>query len=508
MENKTIALYMRLSDEDDDKAKTDESNSISHQRKLMLDYVAGQPDLSGCDILEFSDDGYSGTDFERPDFQKMMKMVKAGQINIIITKDYSRLGRDYLEVGNYMECIFPLLQIRYISVNDHYDSDLNNGATGGMGVALKNLVNAMYCKDASRKVRSAKMVLAKQGKYIASFAPYGYRKSAEDKHRLEPDPEAAPVVKMIFEMAADGKKYTEISNILNGAGQDSILEYYDKKGIVRNHCRDFGQRMWNPTTVMEVLYNEVYIGKVINNKFADNLDTGHKVIAKEKEDWIVVENCHEPLVSLELFHAAHRAVGRRDYQKRQPAGKWRRAFIVCGHCGKAMCKYNNGKSYRCRSGHVKLNALELQENILACAKAMAESTLKDLRIKKEESGGDKSLASQIEVLRKQLGRYNKQKFEVYDSYTKGNLTREAMAEKNASLKQKIAEIEEQISEKAEELAAQKESCIEEQEGWLDMIAGLEEFDADRLRCIIQQVNVYAEDKIEIVWNMDDFFSVI
>ena len=192
----------------------------------MLDYVAGQPDLSGCDILEFSDDGYSGTDFSRPDFQKMMKMVKAGQINIIITKDYSRLGRDYLEVGNYMECIFPLLQIRYISVNDHYDSDLNNGATGGMGVALKNLVNAMYCKDASRKVRSAKLVLAKQGKYIASFAPYGYRKSAEDKHRLEPDPEAAPVVKMIFEMAADGKKYTEISNALNGAGQDSILEYY------------------------------------------------------------------------------------------------------------------------------------------------------------------------------------------------------------------------------------------------------------------------------------------
>ena len=130
---------MRLSDEDDDKAKTDESNSISHQRKLMLDYVAGQPDLSGCDILEFSDDGYSGTDFERPDFQKMMKMVKAGQINIIITKDYSRLGRDYLEVGNYMECIFPLFQIRYISVNDYYDSDLNNGATGGMGVALKKL---------------------------------------------------------------------------------------------------------------------------------------------------------------------------------------------------------------------------------------------------------------------------------------------------------------------------------------------------------------------------------
>ena len=506
MADKTIALYMRLSDEDDDKAKTDESNSISHQRKLMMDYVAGQPDLTGCDVLEFSDDGYSGTDFSRPDFQRMMKMVKAGQINIIITKDYSRLGRDYLEVGNYMECIFPLLQIRYISVNDHYDSDLNNGATGGMGVALKNLVNAMYCKDASRKVRSAKLVLAKQGKYIASFAPYGYRKSAEDKHRLEPDPEAAPVVKMIFEMAADGKKYTEISNALNGAGQDSILEYYDKKGIVRNHCRDFGRRMWSPTSVLDVLYNEAYLGKVINNKSEDNMDTGHKVVEKDREDWVVVENCHEPLVSLELFQAAHKAIGRKEYKRRKPLGAWQRGFIVCGHCGKALRRYNDGRSYRCILRHVRLKAGELEENILACAKAMAESMLKDLRMKKENSQGDESLESQIEVLRKQLGRYSKEKFEIYDSYTKGNLTREVMAGQNKVLKQKISDIEEQIAEKTEELAAQKERCTEEQEEWLDMVAGLEEFDKDRLRCIIQQVNVYAEDRIEIVWNMDDLFS--
>lgn len=508
MDSRTIALYMRLSAEDDEKGKADESNSISGQRGLMLDYLAGQPELSGHEILEFSDDGYSGTDFSRPDFQRMMKMAKEGRINVIITKDYSRLGRDYLEVGNYMECIFPLLQVRYISVNDNYDSDRNNGATGGMGVALKNLVNAMYCKDASRKTRSAKQVLARQGKYVASFTPYGYRKSAGDRHRLEPDPEAAPVVRMIFEMAADGKKYKEIAGILNGSDQDSILEYYDKKGIVRNHPRDFGRRMWSPTSVMEVLYNEVYIGKVVYGKTDDNLDTGHRVIAKSKEDWIVVENCHEPLVSLELFRAAHMAVGRREYQSRRPAGAWKRGFILCGHCGKAMYRYNGGKSYRCHWGHVHLRAAGLEENILACAKAMAESMLKELQIKKEKSRGDESLESQIEVLRKQLGRYSKEKFEIYDSYTKGNLTREVMAEKNRILKQKISDIEEQISEKTEALKAERENRIEEQEEWLDMVAGLEEFNADRLRCIIQQVNVYAEDKIEIVWNMDDFISCI
>ena len=166
--DKTIALYMRLSDEDDNLAAHEESNSISHQRKLMLDHIQKLPELKDCNIMEFSDDGYSGADFSRPNFVKMMDLVKAGKIQVIVTKDYSRLGRDYLEVGNYMECIFPVLQVRYISVNDNYDSANSFGSTGGMSVALKNLVNALYCKDASKKVRAAKAVLAKQGKYIAA----------------------------------------------------------------------------------------------------------------------------------------------------------------------------------------------------------------------------------------------------------------------------------------------------------------------------------------------------
>ena len=133
-----------------------------------------------------------------------------------------------------------------------------------------------------------------------------------------------------------------------------IREYYDKSGKGRNHCRDYGNRMWNATSVLEVLYNAVYIGKVINNKVEYNLDTNHKTIAKDESDWIVVENCHEPIVTQELYNKAHKAIGRRPYMKRNPTGKWKRAFIVCGHCGKGMDKYNNGKSYRCHNRHTKL----------------------------------------------------------------------------------------------------------------------------------------------------------
>ena len=290
--DKTIALYMRLSDEDDNLAAHEESNSISHQRKLMLDHIQKLPELNDCNIMEFSDDGYSGADFSRLNFVKMMDLVKAGKIQVIVTKDYSRLGRDYLEVGNYMECIFPVLQVRYISVNDNYDSANSFGSTGGMSVALKNLVNALYCKDASKKVRAAKAVLAKQGKYIAAFAPFGYKKSEDDKHVLVPDPVTAPVVQLIFELAIKGMKYTEIANYLNNNGYDSIFEYYQKIGVKRCYDRDIGEHMWSASTVMEILYNEVYIGSVINNKTADNIDTGHQVVQRDKEDWIIVEIRH------------------------------------------------------------------------------------------------------------------------------------------------------------------------------------------------------------------------
>lgn len=382
--DKTIALYMRLSDEDDNLAAHEESNSISHQRKLMLDHIQKLPELKDCNIMEFSDDGYSGADFSRPNFVKMMDLVKAGKIQVIVTKDYSRLGRDYLEVGNYMECIFPVLQVRYISVNDNYDSANSFGSTGGMSVALKNLVNALYCKDASKKVRAAKAVLAKQGKYIAAFAPFGYQKSEDDKHMLVPDPVTAPVVQLIFELAIKGMKYTEIANYLNNNGYDSIFEYYQKIGVKRCYERDIGEHMWSASTVMEILYNEVYIGSVINNKTADNLER------------------------------------------------------------------------------------------------------------------------EIESLKKSKAHYAKLKFEIYDDYTKTNITRDQMAKKTAEVKQKIAEIESLITEKQETLDMQKDLFLDAKQEQLTKLSKLDEFDEEVIRYLIDYVLVYDNEHIEIRWNFDDF----
>lgn len=503
--DKTIALYMRLSDEDDNLAAHEESNSISHQRKLMLDHIQKLPELKDCNIMEFSDDGYSGADFSRPNFVKMMDLVKAGKIQVIVTKDYSRLGRDYLEVGNYMECIFPVLQVRYISVNDNYDSANSFGSTGGMSVALKNLVNALYCKDASKKVRAAKAVLAKQGKYIAAFAPFGYQKSEDDKHMLVPDPVTAPVVQLIFELAIKGMKYTEIANYLNNNGYDSIFEYYQKIGVKRCYERDIGEHMWSASTVMEILYNEVYIGSVINNKTADNIDTGHQVVRRDKEDWIIVENCHEPLVSVEDFKLAHKMIARREVTKRKPNGKWRKSYIRCGICGKGLYKYGNKSSYRCHNGHVsRIRGEELEATLLDIARNMALAQLQEFELKTDGGNCPDNLEREIESLKKSKAHYAKLKFEIYDDYTKTNITRDQMAKKTAEVKQKIAEIESLITEKQETLDMQKDLFLDAKQEQLTKLSKLDEFDEEVIRYLIDYVLVYDNEHIEIRWNFDDF----
>ncbi|WP_286081493.1 recombinase family protein, partial [Parablautia intestinalis] len=204
MGNKKTAMYIRLSDEDNnvDGIVKAESNSVAAQRILIRDYMQRNNLPVPADALEYVDDGFSGTNFQRPAFRRMMDDAKSGKIGCIIVKDFSRFGRDHLETGNYLERIFPLLGIRFISVNDQFDSEDCMGMTGGMSVALKNIINSMYSRDLSKKVKSAMGTRAARGEYMGAFAPYGYLKNPENVHQLIPDKEAAEVVRMIFTMAA------------------------------------------------------------------------------------------------------------------------------------------------------------------------------------------------------------------------------------------------------------------------------------------------------------------
>jgi DNA invertase Pin-like site-specific DNA recombinase len=212
-----IGKYIRLSQEDRDLMKKEsktESESISHQKALIQSYIDADKELQDAEQSEFFDDGYSGTNFDRPSFERLMERIKKGEINCVIVKDFSRFGRNYIELGDYLERIFPFLGVRFISINDHYDSRDYKGTTGGLDVVMKNIVYDYYSKDLSVKVKTAKYQKMKQGQYLGGHVPYGLMKDPQDKHKLIIDEEAAAVVREIFDMAIAGMRLIDMARTL------------------------------------------------------------------------------------------------------------------------------------------------------------------------------------------------------------------------------------------------------------------------------------------------------
>ena len=258
---KCIAIYLRVSLEDYDlkhSAGKDESNSIFAQRKLVESYIKREPTLVGSPAVEYVDDGYTGTNFERPGFQSMLEQVKAGSITCVIVKDLSRLGRNYLEVGNYVEHLFPFLGVRFIAINDYYDSSENNGTNAGIDLAFKNILHDCYSRDLSVKVRSAQRTRMERGKYV-NTPPYGYRCDPKDKHHLIPDPVTAKVVQTIFKMKINGSSTSEIAAYLN---QNQIPTPLEAKGVKR---REGLLLMWSHQAVLRILNCYKYTGAMVNH---------------------------------------------------------------------------------------------------------------------------------------------------------------------------------------------------------------------------------------------------
>ncbi len=509
MAKQVIAMYLRLSGADKDIGKN-ESNSIANQRQLILDYIQSDKTLSACEVREFVDDGVSGARFDRAAFQEMIEQAQNGEIQIIITKDYSRLGRDYLEVGKYMECLFPLLRVRYIALNEYYDSDNYAGKTGGMEVGIKNIINMMYSRDASKKVMAARKVLAEQGKFIGSFAPYGYVKSPEDKHKLIPDPEAAEVVRRIFTLAAEGKKYKEIARILNEAGVETCLDYQKSHGRERKHGTEIKVHQWSATTVMDILYSEVYIGTIINNRMEQNQRTGYKSKRRKPEEWTVVENCHEPIVGRELFEAAHEKLDRKSQAKKARSGNSPARLFLCGCCGHTLIK-RHGK-YKCPANlnpaelncsKVKMDAEVFEKTVMTYIRVTAESFLQDLEKKKAMQKETQENSLNMEVIRQKIKKLENRRFQAYDNYTREKLSREEMRSLRDKLQEEINALNKILADREREQA--ELSCVPDvSEEELTVIAGLIEFNAEKIRVLIKNITLYEDGNIEVVWNVDDF----
>ena len=282
MVGKFLAEYLRLSVEDGDIVSNDvkaESDSIIHQRELITRYVSDKQIYSAMQPLEFVDDGYSGTNFDRPAVKKMLSLVRKGEIRCIIVKDISRFGRNYLEVGDYLEQIFPFLGVRFIAINDGYDSDDYIGTTGGIEIAFKSLLYDMYSKDLSEKMRSSLLIRRKRGDFIGPRAPFGYQFS-DNKKILAVDEVARQYVKRVFELACEGCGTGKIAKILNQEKIPTPGRYKNQEKL-QYHIID-GEGYWDSSKVRKVLQNKVYLGTVVNGKNRVKSTLGNSIENKQE----------------------------------------------------------------------------------------------------------------------------------------------------------------------------------------------------------------------------------
>lgn len=427
------AIYVRLSKEDGDvsSAAKAESNSISNQKNLIRDFLKDKEDIEV--VSERVDDGYSGSNFSRPGVQALISAAKSGSIQMVVVKDFSRFGRDYLEVGRFLEYIFPILQVRFVSVNDNYDSSDKFGTTGGMSVALKNLVYGMYSADLSRKIRTARDTRVRNGEFVGQFAPYGYKKDPEDRHKLMVDENVAWVVRKIFQMAADGISQAEIARRLNEEEIPSRVTYHrqigDTYGDRQPHIKS---KMWCGTSVRDILTDEVYLGTLIWNRVKCGMDTDKKVVNQPREKWIVVEKNHEPLVSQELFEKANARItdkGKRVLKKRN-------SLFVCGYCGKVLQPRKGAdRKLFCRGRtqerenacqKISIRQKELEDVVLCQVKAMADMLMQAGNMHKKVQKNDQRsvLATMVTDSTKEMARWKETKVRLYEQYKMGLITRE------------------------------------------------------------------------------------
>lgn len=516
------ALYVRLSREDEDKG---ESNSIVNQKKLLLQYMEQQEDLELQEI--YVDDGWSGTTFERPSFQRMIREIQRGRIDCVLVKDLSRFGRNYIDAGEYLEKMFPRMDVRFIAVNDNIDSVKDPQSMNTILVPFRNLINDEYCRDISNKVRSSLDVKRKQGQHIGSFACYGYEKDPEDRNHLVVDPEAAQVVKDIFSWYLSGMSIMGITRELNQLGLPNPSTYKKEKGHrYRNRQSGENDGRWTDSSVRRILSNRMYTGDLVQGV---QKTKSYKVqISKRQpeEKWIIVENTHEAIVSRENYEMVREIMGRNG----KPPGKEKKVYLFsgylkCGDCGRGMIRktirqpygeytyyvcstYTKRDKNACTKHTVKSEWLE--EKVLAAIRSQMEVALDMERAKnsmgagerkREEDGIRKKAGEEAEKIKKA----ETMMLELYPDWKAGILTREEylkLKERFLREKEEAEKRRERLLEKLEE----KEKGKEESNLFIQQFLkfkNIKKLTREVVVSLIHMIYIYEDKKIRIQFKYQD-----
>ena len=536
-----LACYLRVSDEDFDlrhNVLKDESTSISAQRRLIHSYIESKPELRQMNIREFLDDGYSGTNFERPAIQEIFQLVSEGRIGGIIVKDMSRFGRNYIETGCYIEQVFPLIGIRFIAINDSFDSAEYIGNTPGLEMAFKNVIYDYYSKDLSAKVKSIKKIQQKRGDFVAAKPPYGYIISRGgdarhcDRHKLEVDPKSAQVVKNIFRLTLSGWKPVRIAQWLNELLIPTPAQRLHK--LYGFQCGGFTEdqlmsQIWKPVQVSKILQDETMTGATVNNRVQVKGIGSRKFKRQKTEDHVVVRDTHEAIIDRDTFLQAAAIIQNRKTVRTENRKKNENLFyqkIYCGHCG---CRLKHevhtrhsriDAIYYCPharpsgGGTCNLHSIKdefLKEQVLRPLQVQVQLILdKQMPLPKSDKEKFQSRLRAISRLQEQ----NKGKVpRLYEEYRTGKISREqfvkqkdAISSANNELDSERSEIEGKLYtiESAVLSAKQKKT---ESESLLE-ITRLKTLTQNAVDLFVSKVVVNSPDSIEITWKSKDLFDEI
>ena len=529
------AIYARLSVENS--GKDDDGNSLQNQIAVCKDYLDGCPHLRLTEV--YSDNGRTGTVFDRPAWNRLMDDVRTGKVQCIVVRDLSRFGRDYVETGNYLEKIFPALGTRFISVKENFDNFTCGNAMESLSVSLQNLVNAMYSRDISKKVSTALRAQMETGKFRNRNLPYGYLWN-EDKTAYVVDEDAAAVVRQIFEWKRQEVSVYTIVERLKTGGIESP-ERHKRRAGSRNGDNIQGEG-WCPSTIRGILQNRAYIGEMICGKSETALYKGLKKHITEMDKWIVVPDAHPPIVSVSDFEAVERQM-REDSAHRETAMEWSADIragmidlfagkIFCADCGKRMyykrqricgCKNVTFRGvYDCsthvRRGHATcfnhfIRQDALNEKVFNAIRDQLQVALDYERLLLAMRGGSGEASvrekhkAAVASVKLRLNALKKKRAGLYESYVEGILNEEEYA----FAKQTYEEQYEALNRLLDEAVERRErflASISPDNKWLTMMrgaAGMTGLTQELVDAIIEKVLVYGGGRIEVVFNYNDVF---
>ena len=488
------ALYLRLSREDGDKT---ESDSIANQRTLLEAYAIDHPEL--CIVDEFVDDGYSGSNFDRPEFERLLKALQARKVNCIVVKDFSRLGRNFVETGQYLEQVFPLFGVRFIAINDNYDS-LNRQSRDGMLVPIKSMINEMYSKDLSQKIQSCFRSKEARGE-IYTPVPFGYKK--DQKNHLVLDEEVSDVVVRIFLWKKSGMKEREIAKKLSVQGIQTPFTRRCQLGYLKNTLR-VKDPAWQTVFVTKVLENPIYTGTMVYNRIAYD-ETNRKIGQNPRESWRMVPDNHPAIISWELFDEVS-ALREAEQAVKEERKKWCRqrrknnpnifkGRIFCKKCGeKLVCHWQSDGAlyFYCVSCHVSISEKDLWNGINKELHQRMEEHRDLQKLVRKSSGKSKLQSKEIATKREieqasgNIVRLESQKRSGYEQYVLGKISKEKFLKLKQDAENEIEAFRQTKAENEKELVVVQEKLQQKKQ-----IAGNTEvlLTADNLQQYVKKIEV-------------------